>query len=338
MALAAALLFVAGCSQSHDQAERLYISNEGGDAVVAIDPHAGIVVQTIEAGHRPRGLLLSPDGAELYVAVSGTPIADSDSDEDAATDSKADGIAVIDLASGHVARMLNAGEDPANLAFSPDGHTLYVANQSEGAVTAIAASGGGKPISADVGDEPEGLAITPDGANLFVACAGSDRVAMLDAHSLNPVRTIELKGRPRGLLLSRDGKTVFVSVENAGQLALLSAVDGALIKRIDLAQGDAKVKPVGMAEGPDGHIFVTTGKRGAVLEVDTGLGTIVRTIDHVGARPWGIAITADGDTLVTANGSSSDVSVIDREAGEVVRKFRVGDGPRGVAGRPLGAH
>ena len=89
---------------------------------------------------------------------------------------------------------------------------------------------------------------------------------------------------------------------------------------------------MGMVESPDGHLFVTTGRYGAVLEVDPQGGTIVRTIEHVGARPWGIALTADGATLVTANGASGDVSLISRTSGKIIRKLNAGVGPWGVAG------
>ena len=88
-----------------------------------------------------------------------------------------------------------------------------------------------------------------------------------------------------------------------------------------------------MVEASDGHLFVTTGRYGAVVEVDPKAGTIVRTIAHVGAEPMGIGISADGATLVTANGASGDVSLISRLSGKIVRKLNVGKRPWGVAAR-----
>ena len=88
-----------------------------------------------------------------------------------------------------------------------------------------------------------------------------------------------------------------------------------------------------MIDPPDGHLFVTTGGYGAVIEVDPKAGTIVRTIAHVGAEPMGIGISADGEILVTANGASGDVSLISRASGKIVRKLNVGKRPWGVAAR-----
>lgn len=326
---------LAGCTPRRPAGERLYVSDEHGDQVVAIDPASGGVVEQIAAGRRPRGLALSPDGMTLYVAVSGSPIGGPGVDESSLPppDHKADGIAVIDVASGKVKRTLNVGHDPETFALSPDGRILYVSNEGDGAVTEVASDGSRTPITAKVGEEPEGIALTPDGKTLFVACEASDHVAMLDARTLKPIRNIPLSGRPRGALASRDGNSVFVSVESAGKLAILSAGDGRIRKVLDLGQGDKDVRPMGIAEAPDGHLFVTTGRYGAVIELDPKTGTILRTILHVGARPWGIALTADGATVATANGPSGDVSLISRVSGKIVRKLNVGKGPWGIAGR-----
>jgi len=52
---------------------------------------------------------------------------------------------------------------------------------------------------------------------------------------------------------------------------------------------------------------------------------------EAGPRPWGIAVSADGSTLYTANGPSNDVSIIDVSSHQVVAKIPVGEGPWGVS-------
>ena len=61
-----------------------------------------------------------------------------------------------------------------------------------------------------------------------------------------------------------------------------------------------------------------------------GPSTLVASVD-AGPRPWGIAISADGTTLYTANGSSNDVSVIDIATRQVTKKIPAGRGPWGIA-------
>ena len=319
-------------------AERFYVSNEHGGTVVAIDPLRRAVVQTFAVGKRPRGLLLSPDGTKLYVAVSGSPIGGPGVDETKLppADRKADGIGMVDLASGKVERVLHAGADPETFAMSPDGRTLYVSNEDTGAVSSVSVDGSHATLTQPVGEEPEGAAVTPDGVHLFIACEASDYVAMLDARTLKTLKTIPLEGRPRGALASKDGNNIYVSVEGAGKLAVISAADGVLVRQIDLADGDKAIRPMGIVEAPNGHLFVTTGRGGAVIEVDPVAGKIVRRVSGVGARPWGIGITRDGTLLMTANGPSGDVSLLDRASLKLLRKIKAGDDPWGVADRSGG--
>jgi YVTN family beta-propeller protein len=51
----------------------------------------------------------------------------------------------------------------------------------------------------------------------------------------------------------------------------------------------------------------------------------------VGARPWGIALSPDGNKVYTANGPSGDVSVIDSRTLQVVRRIPAGTMPWGLA-------
>ena len=92
---------------------------------------------------------------------------------------------------------------------------------------------------------------------------------------------------------------------------------------------------MGIAVAPDGKkIYVSTGRFGKVLVIDTKTDQVVGSVD-VGGRPWGIAITPDGKTLYTANGSANDVSVVDVASVKVTNKIKVGDCPWGIAISPV---
>ena len=330
-----ACLSLAGCAHRAPGGERLFVSDDQGDMVAGIDLPTGGIADRVPVSGRPRGMAFSPDHATLYVALSATAASD-DEDEaaelpDPAAKSRAEGVAVIDIASAKVVRALPAGEDPIRVAVSPDGRTLFVADQADNSLTAIAADGKGRPHTISVCDTPEGVAPSADGNTLFVACVDSDRVAMVGTDDLRVKRKIRVRGGPRAVLAARDGAHIYVATDN-GRLVILTG-DGRAEKTLDLTRDADDVRAAGMIEAPDGHLFVTTGRYGAIVEVDPKAGTIVRTIAHVGAEPMGIGISADGATLVTANGASGDVSLINRLSGKIVRKLNVGKRPWGIAAR-----
>ena len=56
----------------------------------------------------------------------------------------------------------------------------------------------------------------------------------------------------------------------------------------------------------------------------------VKTRVPVGERPWGIALSPQGDRLYTANGGSNDVSVVDTASAKTIARVPVGNKPYGV--------
>jgi YVTN family beta-propeller protein len=50
----------------------------------------------------------------------------------------------------------------------------------------------------------------------------------------------------------------------------------------------------------------------------------------VGARPWGLALSPDGSTLYSANGSSNDVTAVDVASLQVKSRIAAGESPWGV--------
>jgi len=71
-----------------------------------------------------------------------------------------------------------------------------------------------------------------------------------------------------------------------------------------------------------------------VAVIDVAASKVLRTFDGVGPRPWGIALSPDGDRLYTANGPSDDVAVLDPQGGGVLRRIGVGKLPWGIAVAP----
>ncbi|HEV2228123.1 MAG TPA: cytochrome D1 domain-containing protein [Steroidobacteraceae bacterium] len=313
-------------------AERLYVSDERGGEVVIVDARQLQVLGHVAVGKRPRGMVISPDRKRLYVALTGSPAAGPGVDESKLPppDRRYDGIGVIDLASQRLVHTYPSGIDPETFALSHDGRTLYVSNEDSGQLSALDVTQGSLKVTVAVGTEPEGVAVSADDRLVYVACETSNAVYVVDARSMKVLAQVPTQKRPRAIYLSRHAHRGYVSAEFGAALTEFSTEDYKVVRSIDL--GDPKVvRPMGLAS-PDGgrHLYVTTGRFGKLLEVDTQSGQVVRAIDDIGARPWGIALSSDGRTAYTANGPSGDVSVIDLKAGQVKARVKVGGSPWGI--------
>src|SRR3954468_9883372 len=128
---AAAALLLVSCSKTEPkkvEGYRVFVANETSGDMSVIDSATMEVVATAPLGKRPRGMHASPDGKVIYVALSGTPAAPPGVDEDTLPppDKSADGIAVFDVATLKVTKVISAGSDPENFDVSHDGKFIYV--------------------------------------------------------------------------------------------------------------------------------------------------------------------------------------------------------------------
>jgi YVTN family beta-propeller protein len=330
LALAAATVVAAADAPAAP--ERVYVSDERGGNVVIVDPQGAAVLSRIAVGKRPRGIQVSPDRSRVYVALSGSPMGGPNVDESKLPppDRRYDGIGVVDLQSQKLASTLQSGADPETFALSRDGRTLYVSNEDTGQLSEIDLVKGVVARTVAVGSEPEGVAVSADDRIVYVTCETSNSVYVVQAKGMKVLAQIPTQKRPRAILLLPASHRGYVTNEFGGSLTVFSTDDYKVVRTISL--GDPSVvRPMGIVS-PDGkYLYVTTGRYGAVLEVDAQDGRVTRTFPKVGQRPWGIALSHDGLKAYTANGPSGDISVVDLKSGHVDAQIAVGGSPWGVA-------
>lgn len=314
----------------------LYVSDETGGNVVVIDPVAARVVTRIAVGKRPRGIRASRDGARLFVALSGSPIAGPGVDESSLppADRSADGIGVVDLATLTLVRTFTSGPDPESFDLSPDGKTLYVSNEDTAEVSAVDVATGTIRGRVSVGEEPEGVTVRPGGREVYVTSEGTNEVTAIDTTTLQVVARIPTAARPRAVVFTTDGATAFVTNENAGVLTVVDAAAHKASGTVQIPRTEGTPtppRPMGMVLSADGReVFTSLGRAGSVAVIDVAGRRVARSIERVGARPWGIGVSGDGRKLYTANGPSGDVSIIDVATGTVEARVTTGGSPWGL--------
>lgn len=331
-----ALLLTWGCAPTHESDTRIYVSNETGGEIVVVDPDAAVVVSRIPVGKRPRGILLTADGTRLLVALSGSPIAGPGVDESTLppADREADGIGVVDVANGRLLTRYPSGQDPEAFDVSPDGRRLYVSNEETAEVTVLDLERGDIIRRVGVGEEPEGVTVRPDGRVVYVACEADNIVTAIDTSSLEVIARIPTGPRPRMIAFSRDGALGFVTAENDAAVHVFDTASHAAVARIEIPRSDEApmpARPMHVVLSPDGEsVYVSNGRGQSVGVIDVNSRQVIRLIEDVGTRPWGMGVSGEGRFLYTANGPSGDVSIIDLESGDI-RRVQVGGSPWGIA-------
>lgn len=317
-------------------AERLYVSNEDDGTVTVIDSDRGAALATIPAGKRPRGLALSPDGARLYVAVSGMPKCPPPiPDEECARlprDRQADGIAVIDTAALARSGLIGGVSDPERVALSRDGRRLFVTEEDAARLAVLDARSARVLATVPAGREPEGVRVSPDGRWVLVTSEAENLVTVIDAKSYRVAGRASVGRRPRDIAITPDSRIAYVSGEADASVYRIALPSGApALRFLELHAG---ARPMGVAlDAARGRLYVSTGRAGTIAAIALTGASLVAEV-ACGGRPWGIALGSGGTRLYSADGPAGEVAVVDTATLAVMRKITTGKGPWAVVVGP----
>jgi len=312
-------------ASSAARAETIYISNEASGLVHRIDGATLKPLPPIQIGKRPRGMVISPDGHRLYVAVS---------DENH--------IAIIDLPSGRITGILPSGPDPETFASSHDGKRLYVANEDDNLLSIVDIEQRKIVGEVTVGGEPEGTAVSPDNKLVVQASETTSMAHVIDPASMRVTDNLLVDTRPRYVAFTPDDRQFWVSSEARGTLTIFDTASRKLIAKIDFSSmafaekdnPEVFTQPVGIIFTRDGkRAFVALGRGKLVAEIDPTSHDIVRTYP-VGWRAWNLTLSPDERCLYTANGLSGDMTAIDIVANKPLGTIKLGGKPWGIRAAP----
>ena len=202
---------------------RIFITNERSDDISVINGKTLEVEATIPVGGRPRGIGLSPDGQELYVAVS-----------------EENSIAVINPATLEVLRKFESGSDPETFAVHPNGN-IYISNEDDAKATVFNPITGEQVAEIPVGLEPEGVAISPDGSKVIVTSESTNMLHIIGVPEHTIVANVLVGARPRSAVFNADGSLAYSTSEISGEVKKVDVETGAIIGKMSL--GDDKAKP-----------------------------------------------------------------------------------------------
>ncbi len=200
--------------------------------------------------------------------------------------------------------------NPAGVAVTADGNTVYVADYANNAIRMI--NGGNVSTIADTGDGvagPRGVALSSDGSLLYVANTGSHTILEIDLLNSNTVTVIGgTTGSPGSLgdgaaaTAATFNQPVAVAVDGTSYL-YVSDAGNFRIRRIDLGNGNVEA-----FVGDDGNAGTANGT-GAAAQFNAVEGLIVDSAGNVyaadavthqvrKATPVGVVTTVVGSSAI----------------------------------------
>lgn len=301
-------------------AELAYVSNEKDNTLSVIDLNTLSVINTIDIGQRPRGITFNHDFSSLYICAS---------DDDT--------IQVMDVSTHTIVAELPSGEDPEQFALHPNNRHLYVSNEDDAIVTVVDTQDKKVIAQIDVGVEPEGMAVSPDGKWAINTSETTNMLHWINTETFELEHNTLVGQRPRHVEFALDGATLWASSEIGGTVSVVDVASKKITRTISFKIPGVhrdKIQPVGIKLTDDGrYAFVALGPANHIAVVDAKTHKIIDYL-LVGRRVWHMEFAKEQHLLLSSNGVSGDVSVIDVDKLKVIKSIKVGRYPWGIAVKP----
>lgn len=279
-------------------------------------------------------------------------------------------VTLIDTATGAVPANVGVGDEPVDVAITPDGTRAFVANKGSNSVSVIATATESVIANIAVGSEPDGIAIAPSGYYALVSNFGDGTVSVISTATLSTIAIAVVGDEPEGIAIAPDGRFAYIARRSGGVAVLdsngfsvageinddslphsrvaigprggrafVTNPESASISAFNPATRDLVGPPIGVggdpggiAIGPSGTTaYATLPSLGAITPVDTSLDAPLST--PIGGFPGatGIAIAPNGTQGYVTDGTGSAATVLDASRNAAIGGIGVGSKPVGVA-------
>ncbi|MBI4522602.1 MAG: beta-propeller fold lactonase family protein [Deltaproteobacteria bacterium] len=287
-----------------------YVTNEDSNSVTIIDRSIDRVIDVIEVGVRPKGIVVSPDSSRAFIVNSGSH-----------------SLTILDLRDQKILHTANLeiGANPSDVAIHPEGRTLYIANTALNSVSVVDSASFQTIDLIPVGQRPASLALDPGGTTLLVANSGDNTVSVIDTRRNRISTTVPVEFQP-----------VWVAVDSSGTRALVAHLRSLRLVMISLSslQVERKVN-VGIAAAavPDGNsprVFIALPTQNRLsyfdLNIDGEIGSVT-----VGREPSSLALDRDRGKVYVVDRGSDSITVVERDTRRKRTEIPTGKRPYDIA-------
>ena len=153
--------------------DRVYVTNNKGDSVSAIDTATRQLIATIPVGGAPEGIGITPNGQEVY-----------------ATNQRDGTVSVIDNNTLTVVATIPTGRLCQRVVFTRDGTKAFVENGYSDTVSAIDTATHTVIATLPTGHNPFTMLASPDDTKLYICNAGDTTLTVIDIPSVEVSQTV----------------------------------------------------------------------------------------------------------------------------------------------------
>jgi YVTN family beta-propeller protein len=199
-----------------------YCSTPALAGLVVFDRRAREVTGIIPTGRQPLGIAVDFSALRAYVALGAEDV-----------------VQVLDLVSGEELRRvpLRTGDEPREVALTPDGATLVTVNTGSNSVSFVDTESASVVGTAPTGEDPSGLLLDRGGRRAYVLNRRSASMTVVDVASRAVVSTVPTDPEPLRAQLNRDGTQLYLIARGSAYMKVFSVPALAVVRTVFLGLG-----------------------------------------------------------------------------------------------------
>ena len=302
-----------GCAAALAQTAPVFVLNSLDASVSVIQPGADWrEVRRLSTGKEPHHLYLTPDEKSLIVA-----------------NALSDTLTFIDPRTAEIQRTVRGVLDPYQLRFSPDMKWFVTAGNRLHHVDVYRWDGQELALAKRIptGKTPSHIWIDSRSTTAFVTMQDSDELVAIDLPSQALKWRVKTGPMPADVYGTADDRLLLVGLTGSDGVEVFDVSDGPAraVRKIKTGSGAHAFR----AAGDQRHVYVSNRVANTISKID------LRSLQVVGEYPAPggpdcIEVLAGGKLLLTTSRWAKKLTIVDIEAGKVVRQVAVGKSPHGV--------
>jgi YVTN family beta-propeller protein len=265
------------------------------------------------------------------------------------TNSAGDDVSIIDPATNKVVGVIHGIEVNHGAAVAPDGSRYYISDEGNSSLDVVDEKTLQVTRRIKLSGHPNNIGISKDGKRVYVSIAvAPGAVDVIDTNSLEKVKSIPVKGAVHNTYVTPDGKYVVAGSIQSKTITVIDQKTEEVAWTVTLDQG---IRPMTFATNPDGStkwIFAQLSGFNGFAVIDFATQKEIKRIKNPdlpagkaaflvgGSESHGMAVTADGKTLVVNSRLNTAIYFYSLPDFKVLGSTEVGRSPDWVTLTPDG--
>ncbi|HEX4203673.1 MAG TPA: bifunctional YncE family protein/alkaline phosphatase family protein [Ktedonobacteraceae bacterium] len=279
-------------------------SGAGIQSLQVVATRDNTVVQTIPyyAPHSVFvGLAYSPDGKKAYAAAGGEDVVHT---FNVSSEAKGTLTSAGDITIGTT----QANPFPTGLSLSPDGKTLYVANNLANTVSVVDTATKTVTSTIKIGAYPYTTLVSKDGKTIYASNWGDATISVIDVASHAVTATIPVGQHPTAMVLDAHGNNLYITDANSDAVSVVDTHAKKEVHRISVSpysKAPLSSSPQGIAiSHNDNNLYVVDAGNNEVVVMGLNGDNKPSVLGRIPTAwyPTSVNVNQDNNALYVTNG------------------------------------